>query len=88
MVPQYWGINYQPPDKHDAAPPFIGADMSIQLDEGGFCGDLTTAMGAVAGKCLHSHLANGMFTCSHIDSGAVNGVAGGIFSLLSLACQD
>ncbi|KAF2733262.1 hypothetical protein EJ04DRAFT_605937 [Polyplosphaeria fusca] len=68
VVPAYWGINYQAPDSANAAPPFIGADVAVEIDEGGFCGTLTTALGAVAG--------------------AVNGAAGGIFTLLSLACKD
>ncbi|KAF2466174.1 uncharacterized protein BDR25DRAFT_306336 [Lindgomyces ingoldianus] len=68
VVPQYWGINYQAPDATNAAPPFIGADMHITLDEGGFCTTLLTSLGAVAG--------------------AVHGVGGGIFTLLSLACKD
>ncbi|KAL4732971.1 hypothetical protein BDV11DRAFT_214583 [Aspergillus similis] len=67
-VPQYWGINYQDPDESNAAPPFIGADMQIVVDGGGFCQKMLTAMGAVAS--------------------AVNGAAGGIFTLLSLACKD
>ncbi|MCJ1347368.1 hypothetical protein MMC31_005592 [Peltigera leucophlebia] len=66
-VPQYWGINFQPPDLGNAAPPFIGADMAIKVDDDGFCGTFTTSLGAVAG--------------------AVNGIGGGIFSLLSLACK-
>lgn len=49
VVPQYWGINYQPPDLGSAAPPFIGADLSIQLDAGGFCSTFLTSVGAVAG---------------------------------------
>ncbi|KAK7182254.1 hypothetical protein DPSP01_006972 [Paraphaeosphaeria sporulosa] len=67
-VPQYWGINYQDKDAANAAPPFIGSDLTIEVDNGGFCGKLLTSMSAVAG--------------------AVHGVAGGIFTLLSLACKD
>ena len=67
-VPQYWGINYQSPDASQAAPPFIGADMQVEVDNGGFCTTLLTSMGAVAG--------------------AINGVGGGVFTLLSLACKD
>lgn len=54
MVPQYWGISYQPADLGNSAPPFIGADMSIEVDTGDFCSQLTTIGGAVAGKfsCL------------------------------------
>jgi len=66
-IPQYWGINYQPSDLN-GAPPFVGADMNVTPDDGGFCETLLNSMAAVAG--------------------AVHGVAGGIFSLLSLACQD
>ena len=51
-VPQYWGINFQPPDLGNSAPPFIGANMNIRVDGGGFCETLLTSMGAVAGKCL------------------------------------
>jgi hypothetical protein len=54
VVPQYWGINYQDPKAATSAPPFIGADLTIVLDEGGFCSTLTTVLGAVAGKFLHS----------------------------------
>ena len=51
-VPQYWGINFQPPDLGNAAPPFIGADMAIKVDDDGFCDTFTTILGAVAGKLL------------------------------------
>jgi hypothetical protein len=67
-VPQYWGINYQDKNAANAAPPFIGSDLQVEIDEGGFCTTLLTSLGAVAG--------------------AVNGVGGGIFTLLSLACKD
>ena len=49
-VPQYWGINYQAADASDAAPPYIGADMSIEVDKGGFCSTFTDIGSAVAGK--------------------------------------
>jgi hypothetical protein len=67
-VPQYWGINYQAPDSSNAAPPFIGSDLTMEIDGGGFCSTLLTSLSAVAG--------------------AVSGVGGGIFTLLSLACKD
>jgi hypothetical protein len=49
-VPQYWGINYQDPNESNAAPPFIGADMQIVVDGGGFCEKMLTAIGAVASE--------------------------------------
>lgn len=49
-VPQYWGINFQPPDLGDAAPQFIGADMEIVLDSDGFCETFTTIGSAIAGR--------------------------------------
>lgn len=50
LVPQYWGVSFQDPDESNAAPPFIGADMSVETGDDGFCGDLTSAAGAVAGE--------------------------------------
>lgn len=67
-VPQYWGINYQDKNAANSAPPFIGSDLTMKIDNGGFCTKLLSSMGAVAG--------------------AVSGVGGGIFTLLSLACKD
>lgn len=51
-VPQYWGVNYQPPDLGNSAPPFIGADLEIVLDKDGFCETFTTIAAAIAGKLL------------------------------------
>lgn len=51
-VPQYWGINFQPPDLGNSAPPFIGADMAIEVDSDGFCSTFTTIGSALAGKLL------------------------------------
>lgn len=51
-VPQYWGINFQPPDSGNAAPPFIGADMAIKVDGDGFCKTFATILSAVVGKLL------------------------------------
>ena len=51
-VPQYWGINYQPPDLGNAAPPFIGADMDIAFDDNGACELFTTVGSAIAGRFL------------------------------------
>ncbi|RDL36423.1 Uncharacterized protein BP5553_05775 [Venustampulla echinocandica] len=66
-VPKYWGVNYQPHDLGNSAPPFMGADMEMKIEDHGFCSTFTTVGAAVAG--------------------AVNGVAGGIFLLSSLACN-
>ena len=89
-MPQYWGINYQAPDLGNAAPPFIGADMSIESDSDGFCSTFTTVGSAVAGECFAWSLIideSKVPMCSYIHLGAVSGVAGGIFSLASLACE-
>lgn len=84
-VPQYWGINFQPPGSGNSAPPFIGADMTIVVDTGGFCSTFTTIAGAIAGKLLDRYSIE-CCTCLQIHLGALNGAAGGIFSLASLAC--
>ncbi|KAF2498238.1 hypothetical protein BU16DRAFT_570799 [Lophium mytilinum] len=66
-IPKYVGINFQDPKAANAAPPNIGADITMELVDSDICAQILGGMGAVAG--------------------AVSGYAGGIFSLLSLACN-
>lgn len=65
-VPQYWGINYQTANSSNAAPPSIGADMSIKLDSDDFCSTLTTIGTAVAGKFTRSVM-NQVLQSAHVS---------------------
>lgn len=66
-MPKFWGVNFQAPEVSDAAPPFIGLDVTMTEVDNPICENTMNALGAVAG--------------------AVNGVAGSIFTLLSFACK-
>jgi hypothetical protein len=49
-VPKYWGINYQPADLGNAAPPNIDVNVAMEkLGDGGLCENVMTALGGVAG---------------------------------------
>ena len=51
-VPKYWGVNYQPPGQDNAAPPFIGADLTVTQPANGFCATFSTIASAVAGELI------------------------------------
>ena len=100
MVPDYWGINYQEEGgDDDAAPPFIGVDLKLEVEGKGFCETFTTVGSAVAGKLLFFFalrlVTPTVYPCINVARhmlttfllGAVHGVGGGIFTLLSLACN-
>jgi hypothetical protein len=59
VVPQFWGVTYQPANLGNAASPFMELGLSIAVDEGNFCSTFTMVGSAVAGKC---------FTTSEVDS--------------------
>lgn len=64
-MPRFWGINYQPPDLGNAAPPHLAVDMKIEVDEGDFCETFADIAAALAGKlCFRSPIKS--CTCLYI----------------------
>lgn len=61
-VPKYWGVNYQA--DADAAPPFIGADLDMKINDSGFCETFTTIGSAVAGAV--SGVGGGIFSLASL----------------------
>ncbi|KAF2646751.1 hypothetical protein P280DRAFT_18239 [Massarina eburnea CBS 473.64] len=75
-VPAFWGINYQVASEANASPPWLSTDVKVEKKgAGAVCTDALKAMGGAAGVAAASPV-----------GGAVAGIAGGIFSLLSFAC--
>jgi hypothetical protein len=52
VVPQFVGVNFQPADLGNAAPPFMEFGLSIAVDSSDFCSTFATVGSAVAGKCF------------------------------------
>ena len=61
--------------------------MDVKIDDDGFCKTFTTIGSGVAGEFFIIIDNLNIATCSSINLGAVHGIGGGIFTLLSLACK-
>ena len=64
VVPQFVGVNFQPADLGNAAPPFMEFGLSIAVDSTDFCSTFATVGSAVAGKCFPTLEANSVASCS------------------------
>lgn len=90
-VPKYWGINYQDPKEANAAPPNLGFNIEVEEDSlSDLCTGILTGLGAVAGTfpAVLDTKPLGPIDANLLFLGAVNGVGGGIFTLLTFACTS
>jgi hypothetical protein len=64
VVPQFVGVNFQPADLGNAAPPFMEFGLSIVVESSDFCSTFATIASAVSGKRFTTLEVNRAASCS------------------------